>query len=144
MDPWIDRLLGDPRPWLLDESTPAARHAALRHLLDKPADDPEVAAACAAAMRTDPIAAILAAQDPEGWWVRPGHGYGPKYSGTVWSVIFLDQLGADGGDPRIRAACEYMLEHAQTRDGGFGAIAQGTGRPAPSGVIHCLNGNLHS
>lgn len=46
-------------------------------------------------MRTDPIAAILAAQDSAGWWAKPGSGYVPKYTSTVWRVVFLDQLGAD-------------------------------------------------
>ena len=93
-------------------------------------------------MATDPIAAILAAQNPEGWWVQPGGGYGPKYSGTVWSLIFLDQLGADGGDPRIRTGCEYLLAHSQAGNGGFAAVGGFKARPVPSGVIHCINGNL--
>lgn len=92
-------------------------------------------------MASEPIATILAAQQPEGWWVKPGGGYGPKYTGTVWSLVFLDQLGADGDDPRIRAACDYLLEHAQAPSGGFGFSA-GAGKPPPSTVAHCLNGNL--
>ncbi len=117
------------------------RHRALRELLDLAADDPEVLDARAAAMTTDPIATILARQDPDGWWVYPGGGYGPKYSGTVWSLIFLDQLGADGADPRIRKACEYVLEHSQAPTGGFAWATRTTG-PRRSNVIHCLNGNL--
>jgi len=139
---WVDRLRTDPLPWLLDESTPAVRHLALRGLLDGAADDPEVAAARAAAMHSDPIASILAAQNPEGWWAKPGHGYSPKYTSTVWQVIFLDQLGAEGDDPRIRAACEYILAHTQSAAGGFGYSGPAAGRPAPSSVVHCLNGNL--
>lgn len=139
----IARVNGDPLPWLLDESSPAVRHLALRRLLDRPADDPAVQAAQAAAMQTDPLAAILAAQQPAGYWVKPGAGYAPKYTGTVWQVIFLDQLGADGRDPRVQAACAYVLAHSQTPDGGFGASGQiGAGPPPPSAAIHCLNGNL--
>jgi hypothetical protein len=139
---WIDRLQVDPLPWLLDESTPAVRHLALRLLLDRAPDDPEVVAARAAAMRTNPIAGILAAQDPEGWWSRPGPGYQPKYTSTVWRMIFLDQLGADGSEPRVRAACEYLLSHAQAGSGGFSLRGTATGQPEPSGVLLCLNGNL--
>ena len=132
----------DPRPWLLDESAPAVRHLALRGLLDRPGDDPDVVAARAAAMQADPIASILAAQNPEGWWAKPGHGYSPKYTSTVWQVVFLDQLGADGDDARVRAACEYVLDHTQSSGGGFGALASGIAPPPPSSAIHCLNGNL--
>ena len=46
----------DTVAWLLEESAPAVRHATLRDLLDRAADDPEVVAARAAAMRAEPIA----------------------------------------------------------------------------------------
>ncbi len=144
MGDWRERLRGDPLPWLLDEAAPAVRHLALRQLLDRPPDDPEVVAAHDAATRADPIATILAAQDPAGWWEKPGHGYGTKYRGTTWSLIFLDQLGADPAEPRVRAGCAYVLAHSQAPTGGFGcsAAAVETRPPSPSTVIHCLNGNL--
>ena len=143
MEPWRRALNGDPLPWLLDEETPAVRHLALRRLLDEPEDSPKVRRARAAAMRVDPIAAILANQHPEGWWVKPGAGYAPKYTSTVWSLIFLDQLGADGRDRRIRAACEHVLSYTQASSGGFGASGRADDRPPPpSDVVHCLNGNL--
>ena len=122
MSGWVDALRGDPLPWLLDETAPAVRHLALRELLGEPEGDASVVAARGAAMRVDPIAAILATQDPAGWWGRPGSGYGPKYVSTVWSLVFLDQLGADGTDPRVERGCAYLLNHAQTT---------GTANPAP-------------
>lgn len=133
---WQDALLGDPLPWLLEDADPAVRHMTLRSLLDEPEDAPKVRRARVAAMRTGPIAAILAAQDAEGFWVKPGSGYGPKYTGTTWSLIFLEQFGADPRDARIRRASEYVLHHAQAPNGGFGW------QPMGSGVVHCLNGNL--
>lgn len=139
---WRASLRSDPLPWLLDSSTPAVRHLALRDLLDRSADDPEVVEARRAAMATDPIAAILAAQRPEGFWEKPGAGYASKYRGTVWQLIFLDQLGADGGDDRVRRACEYVLGHSIAPTGGFGASGRIDRPPPPSAVLHCLNGNL--
>jgi hypothetical protein len=120
------------------------RHLALRWLLDRPADDAEVAAARAAAMQAEPIATILAHQHPAGSWVKPGAGYSPKYTGTVWQLIFLDQLGADLHDPRVKASCDYVLSHSQTACGGFGASGAKDDQavPPPSTAIHCLNGNL--
>jgi hypothetical protein len=141
--PWLHSLNADPLPWLLEDEAPAVKHAALRQLFDRGADDPEVQRASAAAMGANPIAPILAAQAPEGYWLKAGPGYSPKYRGTVWQIIFLDQLCADGRDPRIRAACEYVLGHAQAESGGFGASGMiGDRPPPPSAVIHCLNGNL--
>ncbi len=143
MTDWRGRLRDDPLPWLLDEAYPAVRHLALRQLLDRPADDPDVAAARDAASHADPIVTILAAQDPAGWWEKPGPGYATKYRGTVWSLILLDQLGADPAEPRVRAACAYVLDHSQARTGGFAASGEVRETPPPPGsVIHCLNGNL--
>jgi hypothetical protein len=142
LDEWRRLLNDDPLPWLLEEADPGPRHLALRDLLDRPADDPELAAARSAAMGSDPIASILAAQAPDGWWVRPGYGYNPKYSSTVWSVMFLEELGADGNDVRVERACEYVLEWSQTPSGGFG-VSGATGRRVhASSAVHCLNGNL--
>jgi len=95
-------------------------------------------------MLVDPIAAILANQHPDGWWVKPGHGYAPKYTGTVWSVILLDRMGADGHDPRVVRGCGYVLAHTQAPNGGFSSSGRlDESRPPPSSqAIHCLNGNL--
>lgn len=143
MTSWKSALRGDPVDWLIDPAQPAVRHLALRQLLDRPADDPEVAASRAAAMAANPIAAILAAQREDGHWEKPGPGYATKYRGTVWQLIFLDQLGADPDDDRIKRAAEYVLAHTQATSGGFGASgAMRLAAPPPSAVIHCLNGNL--
>ncbi|MPZ50228.1 MAG: nitrogen fixation protein NifH [Dehalococcoidia bacterium] len=140
---WTRLLNDNPLPWLLDDEAPAVKHLALLRLLDRTEGDTEVQLAAAQAMQRDPIASILAAQQPEGYWVKPGPGYAPKYRATVWQLIFLDQLGADRHDPRVRAACEYVLVHAQAESGGFAASgSKSEGKPPPSGVIHCLNGNL--
>lgn len=140
---WRSRLNADPLPWLLDPENPGVRHAALTELLDRPPDDPEVVAAKSAINASRPVKAILDAQHPDGYWVKPGPGYSPKYRSTVWQLIFLDQLGADGRDARVRAACDYVLSHTQAPNGGFGASGQEHSPNAPnSSVIHCLNGNL--
>jgi hypothetical protein len=133
---WRSALNADPLPWLLERDSPAVRHLALRFLADEPEDAPVVRRALGAAMRVPPISSILDAQDPEGFWVKPGNGYGPKYTGTVWSLMFLDQMGADPRDRRIGRACAYVLEHSQAPNGGFGWNA------TDGSVVHCLNGNL--
>lgn len=94
-------------------------------------------------MAADPIASILAAQEQDGYWEKPGPGYATKYRGTVWQLIFHDQLGADSEDERVRRACEYVLSHSQAENGGFGAPGVAGAGPSPSSrVIHCLTGNL--
>jgi hypothetical protein len=140
---WQATLRADPLGWLLEAEDPAVRHLVLRQLLDRPGDDPDVADSRRAAMAADPIASILAAQEPDGHWEKPGPGYATKYRGTVWQLIFLDQLGADPADARVRRAGEYVLSHSQAENGGFGASGvAGAGPPPSSRVIHCLTGNL--
>jgi hypothetical protein len=140
---WHSLLRRDPLPWLLEPDNPAVRQQALLYLLDRPSGDPEVAEARAAAMSAEPIRSILANQASGGYWEKPGPGYATKYRGTVWQVMFLDELGADPSHPQVRAGAEYVLAHSQTVHGGFGASGvEGAASPPPSAAIHCLNGNL--
>jgi hypothetical protein len=140
---WTEVLGADPTSWLLEADDPPVRAATLVRLLGRSARGREVRAARRDAMAADPIRAILEAQDPVGFWTKPGAGYAPKYTGTVWQLIFLDQLGADPGDERIARGCDYVLVHTPTESGGLGASgAIGDAPPPPSHVIHCLNGNL--
>jgi hypothetical protein len=124
--------------WLLEKRDPGVRAFALRDLLGAPADDPEVRAAHRSANRASPVREILEAQQPEGWWGKPGPGYGPKYRSTLWSMIFLGQLGADGSDRRVRRGAEYVFTHSRARDPYGGFSYNGT----PAGLFHCLQGNL--
>lgn len=106
---WKIILNDDPLPWLLEDDpvNPGIRYFALRDLMGLLTDSAEVIAAQKAVMTTGPVLAILAQQRPDGYWIKPG--YLPKYNGTMWSLIFLAQLGADGHDPCIRQACEHLF-----------------------------------
>ena len=140
MSDWRRALNDDPLPWLLepDPDNPGVRYFALRDLLDRPADEAQVQAARAAIMTTGPVPVILDAQYPDGYWIKPGGGYSPKYRSTVWQVHFLAELGADPADERVGRACEYLLSHSVASNGAFSARQ----KPVPSACIHCLNGNM--
>lgn len=137
--PWLANVNGDPLAWLLepDAANPAIRYFALRDLLARPPDDPQVIAARAAIMSSGTVPAILAAQHPDGYWERPDFGYG-KYRGTHWQIILLGEMGADPADERVRLGCEYLLTHSIASTGAFAYNRN----PVPSGVVPCLNGNL--
>ena len=131
-------LNGDSLPWILeeDETQPGVRYFTLLDILGFSADDTEVKKARAAVMKNGPVPTILAHQEAQGYWVRPGPGYGPKYRGTVWSIIFLAQLGADGVDSKVHLGCEYLMAHNTASNGGFSI--NGT----PSAFAHCMAGNM--
>jgi hypothetical protein len=121
--------------WLLEPNDVGVKYLALRYFLET--DVAELAAAKKRAHAEGPIADILAQMNKEGYWVRPGAGYNPKYKGTVWSIILLAQLGASiEMDERLATACSYLLENTLTKDGQF------TINGLPSGTIDCLQGNL--
>lgn len=125
--------------WLLDPVDPGPRYLALRDLVGRPADDPDLLAARAAAHAAPPIAAILDEMQPEAYWVKPGPGYGPKYRSTVWALITLGQVGASAAaDPRIGRAATYLLDHT-CRPGGQLCAWGGMGASA---TADCLQGNL--
>jgi hypothetical protein len=125
----------NPIDWLLKPDDPGVRYLALRDLIE--ADAKELATAAKLAHSEGQIAQILAKMKKEGYWEKPGAGYSPKYTGTVWSLILLAQLGASlKTDNRIATACSYVLEHALTEGGQFSVNGP------PSGTIDCLQGNL--
>jgi hypothetical protein len=126
-------------PWLLEPDEPGTRYLALRDVVGATEAGRELRAARRAAHRAGPIAAVLDALDPAGFWVKPGAGYDPKYRSTVWAVILLAQLGARvEEDRRIGSACTYLLQQALAPGGQFSALGAG----APSGTADCLQGNL--
>jgi len=121
--------------WLLQPADIGVRYLALRDLVTTSVD--ELKAARKKAHAEGPIAKLLEKMAEEGYWVKPGAGYYPKYRGTVWSIILLSQLGASiAMDKRLATACSYILEHTLTKDGHF------TINGLPSGTIDCLQGNL--
>lgn len=136
---WKSQLRGDSLSWLLEKDPPNVRYLALRDLVDDGASSSAQRSARKAAYAAGPIPRILDKMNPQGYWVRPGPGYNPKYRSAVWSLILLAQLGADAdADERIGRACGYMLDHGLTSGGQFSASSTG----APSYTVDCLQGNV--
>jgi hypothetical protein len=119
----------------LEPDNPSARYLALTQLLDREPSDPDVMEARAAIPGWGPARAILRAQWPEGYWMRPGVGYSPKHKATVWQLIFLAALGSPC-NAAIHRACSYALDHSRLEDGRFSAYK------TAKGAVACLNGNL--
>jgi hypothetical protein len=137
-------LTADAIPWLLEGGDPSVRFFALTDLLGVSPDGPEAAAARGEIMTTGAVPAILAAQDDDGHWEGRDRFYAAKYKGTVWQLIILAELGAQGSDERVRRGCEAILRDAQDREsGGFSLDrSKKSGGGLPSRVVPCLTGNL--
>jgi len=134
----------DPIPWLLEEENPSVRYFTLIDLLAVPPTDRRVRAARKAVMEKGIVPRILAGQKKGGYWEKAEDFYQrTKYRGTVWQLIILASLGADGADPRVRRACEFVLRASQDRQsGGFSYVGTPRGGGQHGGVIPCLTGNM--
>jgi hypothetical protein len=84
------------------------------------------------------VPVILDAQSPDGYWIKPEGGYGGSYRTTLWQIIFLAALAADGQDERVRRGCVHLLSHHAATTGAF---SYGP-RPIPSHALYCYNGDL--
>lgn len=130
--------------WLLEEDNPSVRYFALTGLLGKKDADPGVLRARKSIIETGAVPRMLELRNDEGCWGAPGSFYSDKYRGTVWQVLVLAELGADGADARVAKACECLLASSQSREGGgFSAkeSARGSGGLS-SMVVPCLTGNM--
>jgi hypothetical protein len=133
----------DTVSWLLQGDAPV-RYFTLTGLLGAAPDDPAVVSARRAIMSEGAVPRILAAQEADGHWEGRDRFYTAKYRGTVWQLIILAELGADGADERVRAACEAILRDSQDPEsGGFAhERSKKLGGGLPSSVIPCLTGNM--
>jgi hypothetical protein len=144
MSDWRSVLRADPTGWLLEKDNPSVRYFTLTEILDKPESDREVEEAKDEIMKIGVVPEILAKQSDEGYWDAPKKFYTAKYKGTVWQLIILAELGADGKDERITKACEFILENSQDNEsGGFSmAVSARMGGGRHSEVVPCLTGNM--
>jgi hypothetical protein len=140
---WRSILNADPTEWLLERENPSVRYFTLTEILGKPENDILVKETKEGIMKTGIVPAILAKQHKEGNWEKPERLYTAKYKGTVWQLLVLAELKADGSDGRIKKACEFILENSQDHEsGGFYYTSASTGGGRHSGVIPCLTGNM--
>ena len=86
--------------WLLEKGNPAVRYYTLKNITDA---SPENLEEARSAIMGDPaVMAILSSQDEDGSWSHKDRFYTDKYHGTIWQLLILADLGADGNDIRIK------------------------------------------
>ncbi len=114
MTPWKSLLKDDPAEWLLEESDPSIRYFALRWLLDKPDEDPQVIAASQAIAQSAPVQKILKRQRPGGYWGSDPH---PHY-GSRGHLLLLAWLGYRGNEAVCQSMQGYM-DKCITEEGAY-------------------------
>jgi hypothetical protein len=142
-DNWKSRLNADPTDWFLEDDNPSVRYFTLRDILDKPENDTDLKKARKAIMTTGIVPRILEKQNDDGSWGVPEDFYlRSKYQGTVWDIIVLAELGADGKNERIKNAAEFILARSQDKQSGGFAYQSGTDGGDHERVVPCLTGNM--
>lgn len=120
-------LSGPLREWLLaPDADPSVRTFVRAELMDRGADDPELAADRAAIGREGWVAKFLALQLPEGQWDNPGTTFAdlylPKYLATNWRLIILGELGATRALPGVARGVELWLSRTAPPEDSMGGV----------------------
>ncbi len=126
--------------WLLEDDQPSIRYLALKQLMGRAGDDPDVASARGMIPKKGWAADILAKQSDEGWWVGGESLYRPKYLSSNWMLLILSDLGVTkDDDPRVAGAAELWIDRFARPDGGFGSDREFGAVQRPS--HYCIVGN---
>jgi hypothetical protein len=144
MKKWQRYLKADPTEWLLEDDNPSVRYFTLKRIFGLSEQHKDVRRARQHIMETGAVPKILALQQPAGNWEAERSFYTGKYRSTVWQLIILAEHAANGDDPRLKRACEFILDRSQDRStGGFSMhTAERTGGGRSTEVIPCLTGNM--
>lgn len=144
MKDWKSRLRADPLPWLLEVENPSVRYFTLIDILGLDPQNKQAVASKKAIINRGVVPKILAKQKQGGYWEKREDFYiRTKYKGTVWQLIILAELGADGSDERLKKTCEFVLDMSQDRQsGGFCYLGNFEQGGIHRCVIPCLTGNM--
>jgi len=132
------------KDWLLRHPIPTVRYQALLFVEGLDENDRSVIKVRSEIMTDGPVAKILDEQERGGHWGEEKDFYqNSKYKGTVWNILAMAELSADGKDERIRAACEFILEASQVRkSGGFAYKGARCSGGLERKELSCLTSNL--
>ena len=95
--------------WLLSSQTPSIRYLTLTKLLHKRLDDADVLAVRFLIPASNPVKAIFAKQEPEGFWVSSRHDYSPKYRSSHWTMFLLTELAVPPEFPAMQKGSTFLL-----------------------------------
>jgi len=140
---WESYLKSDPTEWLLEANNPSIRYLTLTDILNQNENSSEVKEAKEKIMMEGIVPKILSKQKEGSYWEMAENFYiRTKYKGTVWQIIVLAELGADGRDKRIQNTCEFILKNSQDKSSGaFTYYGDGNGGDHNK-ILPCLTGNM--
>ncbi len=99
--------------WLLDSQTPSIRYFTYKNLLNRPDEEAMVRSTRTQITHAEYIKAIIAEQDPGGFWYNPKHYYGPKYRSSHWAMLLLTELGIPPETDAMQKGADFMLRRME-------------------------------
>lgn len=143
VEKWKSYLKSDPTEWLLEENNPSVRYFTLIEIMNQNESGSKVKEAKEKIMGEGIAPKILSKQKDGGHWETAENFYiRTKYKGTVWQIIVLAELGADGRDKRIQKTCEFILENSQDKSSGSFAYYNNGNGGDHNKILPCLTGNM--
>lgn len=148
MGTWLQRLPGDPVPWLLQYGCAPIQLRTLTEILGRPAADAEVRRAREECDRYKASQQVLLLQQPNGLWLDKLLDYEPpnksrhRGPGMVNQFLFLVERGWGPSHPVIHLAGERLLE--LVREEGDSDLCElkgytGSDRAAQKFVRRCMS-----
>lgn len=115
---WRSVLKADPTSGFLEKDNAFVRYRTLTSIFEIPANDQEVDKTRDAFMKIGAVPFISARQVKKVTGINPRRYCVAKYKGTIWQLIILTELHADGTDQRIKRTCEFILQNLQNVESG--------------------------
>jgi hypothetical protein len=130
----VSRVPSATLDWLLEPENPAVAVLTRRTLLAESDDEP-TSLLWSRRNEYEPVARILDAMHDDGSWDTPGRDY-QKYRGSLWQIVLLGELHANGDDERVRRAAAYAFSR-QLPDSSWSCMNM-----RQAGAIPCLTANV--
>lgn len=118
---WLRYLRYDPTRWLLETNDPSILLWVQLDIANRPEDARGVVEMRERVLYSEPVQAILSAQDELGLWGDMDTPALP-YRGTIWNLALLAELGIPRASRRARRACAMLLETCWQEDGTFRGV----------------------
>jgi len=131
-----------PESWLFETSDPSVSFWALYDPEGMRRDDSDVLEAQELVMESPLVKAILAGQQPGGWWVDERDMYLPKYTATTHSLLILAELGTKKTHS-IRLGIEHIFRFQ--RDSGHFLIDLPITEKGKASIVKdgcCIDSNI--
>lgn len=115
----------DSTSLLMNSSNPSIRYFTLKKIFDIPDGDERIVREKENIHRSQIVTSILNKQNENGFWGNR-NDYQKRFTGTLWQLMTLLELGCDPGRSELQKAARYLLDIDFDNQKGFLVSWKGT------------------